>query len=225
MEQPTMSNELTTITDDGFAQAAAEADRRVIEGEILKFVDGVWTVSKQPVPAGTQFIPVRLQMAWVKWRGQKPVDYVWPQINGYLPARETLGDDDEDDWPAGLNGNPEDPWRNTRFIYMVNTRTAETVTFTNHTVGIRRCYEALGKAVTNMRAAHPSALPIVELASMPMKIQSGNKLRRTWKLLAGSRQDTSTSRPNKYRPPSPAAIRWTTKFRFEQGQRGPWSTR
>src|SRR5262245_30394023 len=95
---------LMPTADDGFAQAAAEADRRVIEGEIVKFTDGAWSIGKQPIPAETQFIPVRMRMAWVKWINKKPVEYVWPKPNGFLPARESLDEPEEDgNWPIGLS--------------------------------------------------------------------------------------------------------------------------
>ena len=190
------------IDNDGFA-AAASADRHLLKGDIAKFVDGVWSINKQPVSKGTQFVPVKLIMVWVKWDSEKPVDYIFPRENGLLPHRQTLGDDDEGEWAAGLSGEPRDPWQNTRVIHLVNARTAEWITITNSTVGTRLCYEALGQAVATMRAAHPQALPVVELSSTSMKTQFGEKQRPHLRIV-GWKQGGSPEEPSKQiEPPRP----------------------
>ena len=122
-------------------------------------------------------------MAWVRWEDNRPVEYVWPRPSGLLPARESLGHDDESAWPDGLDGKPKDPWQNTRFIYLTDTKTAETHTFTNSTAGMRHCYSALATAVANMRRAHPHAFPMVELENVPMKTKVGSKLRPHLKIV------------------------------------------
>jgi hypothetical protein len=161
-DETTNSTALATMPDDdGYAAAAVEADRHLIKGEIVKFVDGTWSINKVPVAKDARFIPIKLAMALVKWENQRPVEYVWPKPNGFLPARESLGDTDESKWPAGLDGRPKDPWQNTRFIYLTDVKTAETHTFTNRTTGIRHCYSALAQAVATMRRAHKHALPMV----------------------------------------------------------------
>ena len=190
------------IGNDGFAAAAASADRHLLKGDLAKFVDGVWTINKQPVSKGTQFVPVKLIIMWVKWDSEKPIDYAFPGDNGLLPARESLGDNDESEWPDGLNGR-RDPWQNTRYIHLINTKTAEWITATNNTVGMRLCYEALGQAVATMRAAHPQALPVVELSSTPMKTQHGEKLRPHLRIV-GWKQGGSPEEPSKQiEPPRP----------------------
>ena len=183
-EETTNNTAVAMISeDDGFAAAAAEADRHLIQGQIMKFVDGAWTINKASVEKGARFVPVKLAMAWVRWEIQRPVQYVWPKPNGYLPARETLGDLDESGWPPGLDGKPKDPWQNTRFIYLTDVKTAETHTFTNSTAGIRHAYSALAQAVATMRRAQKGALPVVELDSMPMKTKIGPKLRPHFKIV------------------------------------------
>jgi hypothetical protein len=179
------NNALTTINndDDGFAAAALEAESTLIRGQLIKFVDGIWTLNKVTLAKGERFVPTKLAMFWVRWENQKPAEHVGPKPNGFLPARETLGDNDEADWPAGLDGKPKDCWQNTRYIYLTNTRTAETSTFTNSTAGIRACYKLLGEAVGNMRKAHPNAYPVVELDSAPMPTSFGTKLRPHFKIV------------------------------------------
>jgi hypothetical protein len=182
-ETTTSTTPATISDDDGYASAAVEADRHLIKGEIVKFVDGTWTIRKTQVAKGTQFIPIKLAMAWVRWENKRPVEYVWPKPNGFLPSRESLGDDDESNWPAGLDGKPKDAWQNTRYIYLTDVKTAETHTFTNSTTGMRHCYSALAQAVATMRRAHKHALPVVELDSAPMKTKVGTKPRPHLKIV------------------------------------------
>jgi hypothetical protein len=163
--------------DDGFAAAAADADRKLLKGELLKFVDGLWTLGGAPVSAGTRYIPERVFAVWVRWEDGKPVEYVWPRPSGALPHRDTLSHNEQADWPAGIDGDPSDPWRNTRYFWLVNPTTAESFTYTNSTIGTRRAYEDLGRAVATMRKVHPKAVPIVELSATPMKTKRGVKQR------------------------------------------------
>src|SRR5262245_32489419 len=141
-------------TDDGFAQAAAEANRNLLKGEILKFLDGVWSVGGQTVPRDAKYVVTHVLAAWVRWEDKKPAQYEFARPSGMLPHRDALSHLDQADWPAGVDGEPSDPWRNTRFVYLLNPATAETFTATNSTVGMRAAYEALGKAVSTMRKVH-----------------------------------------------------------------------
>ncbi len=170
--------------DDGYAAAAVEADRHLIKGQIIKFVDGKWTLNKQPIAKEAQYIPIKLTMCWVRWENNRPAEHVWPRSSGFLPSREALSKADEVDWPIGLDDKPKDPWQNTRLIYLTDLQTAETHTFTNSTAGIRHCYSSLARAVATMRKAHPLALPIVELDAVPMKTKIGTKLRPHLKIVS-----------------------------------------
>jgi hypothetical protein len=170
-------NALVAYENDGFAAAAAEADSKTLKGELIKFVDGVWSIGGTPVPAGSKYIPERVFAVWVRWENQKPVEYCWPRPSGLLPSRETLSHLEESEWPKGIDGEPADPWRNTRYFWLLDPRTMQSYTHTNATVGVRRAYEDLGRAVATMRKVHPKALPVVELSSAPMKTQRGQKLR------------------------------------------------
>ncbi len=193
----------TRPDDDGFAAAAASAERHLIKGDIAKFVDGLWSISKAPIPKGAQFVPVKMIMAWVKWENQKPVDYVFPRANGLLPSRESLGDTDETEWEMGLDGEPKDPWQNTRVIHAVNTKTAETITITNSTVGMRIAFEALAEAVATMRTAHPHALPVIELSSASMKTQRGQKLRPHFRIVGWKQGGNPEEEINQIAAPKP----------------------
>src|SRR5262245_2172184 len=105
---------VAVVADDGFAAAAADADRNLLKGELLKFVDGVWTLGGQPVPGDAKFIPEKIFACWVRWEDRRPVEYVWPRPNGMLPHRDDLSHNDPNDWPAGIDGTSSAPWRSAR---------------------------------------------------------------------------------------------------------------
>ena len=46
-----------------------------------------------------------------------------------MPKREELGDLDQADWPAGLSGAPEDPWKHHIYLVLQHADTAELYTF------------------------------------------------------------------------------------------------
>jgi hypothetical protein len=122
-----MSNDLSTISNDGWGDAAAELSERMIRGSLLKFSDWKWTLGKEgtAIKDGKRLVALGTAAAWVKWVDGKPAEYKLRQAGQRLPEREELGDTNEDDWEAGLNGEPKDPWQNTRFVYLVDPVTAE----------------------------------------------------------------------------------------------------
>jgi hypothetical protein len=65
-------------------------------------------------------------------------------------------------WPL-YNGVPQFPWRDTRYVYLVDSKSAETFTLVLSTWrGIKSVGE-LAQAVVNIRTAHPGATPIVRM--------------------------------------------------------------
>ena len=115
--------------DDGFAAAAAAAGQSLIQGSIIKFDNGLWKMNGSLLDKHEQFVPVQLKMCWVRWQDNRPVEYVWPKSNGYLPSREQLSQLEAKDWPPGLGGQPKDVWQNTRFVYLADLQTASVNTF------------------------------------------------------------------------------------------------
>jgi hypothetical protein len=95
----TIENQNTSVTTvggaDGWADAAADGESRVLKGTLLKFADGCWTSGREgsEVPKGTQLLALATAMAWVKWHGGKPVDYRVRQAGQKTLERETLGID------------------------------------------------------------------------------------------------------------------------------------
>jgi hypothetical protein len=176
-----MSTELSTYnpTDDGWNDAASDAGDRVLRGSLLKFSDGRWSIGKEGTDTAPdlRLVAVSTTAAWVKWKDGKPVEYRIRDAGHAMRHRETLGDEDESEWEVGPDGRPKDPWQNTRFVHLIDLKTAAEFTFSTSSFGGRRCVEDLGGQISKMRAAHPGALPIVNLSRAMMDTKYGRKTR------------------------------------------------
>ena len=100
-----------------------------------------------------------------------------------MPDREELGDLDKALWEVGPDQVPRDPWRNTRFVYLVDPHSAEAFTYSTSSWGGREAVNNLGDAIARMRLAHPNAMPIVALEAAPMVTRYGRKSKPTFKIV------------------------------------------
>ena len=102
---------------------------------------------------------------------------------GRLPERDELGYDDQSEWEIGPGGEAQDPWRNTRLVYLVHPRTAEAFTFSTSSWGGRGAVAGLGDQIARMRNVHPDAVPIVELRAAEMPTKYGRKSKPVFKIV------------------------------------------
>jgi hypothetical protein len=183
-----MSNDLTQQNypaDDGWGDAAAEGDERTIRGTLLKFADWRWTAGKEGthVPDGTRLVAMAVAAGWFRWEGGMVVERRMRRPGERMAEREDLGFNDEAAWEDGPGGEPQDPWRNTRLIYMADPATAEAFTFSTSSYGGREAVIALGDTIQRMRRAHPDAVPIVELRSAEKPTKWGKKSKPVLKVV------------------------------------------
>jgi hypothetical protein len=173
-----MSNELSTITpDDGFS-IAEQSNSSSIVGRMLKFSDGQFLIDKtERLAAGSKLVANAVVTAWICWRDNKPVEHCVTQPGQRHPARDALPDLDQTEWPLGLNGEPNDPWKDTRYLHLIDRQTGTDLTFITDSFGGRRAIADLKSQIANVRLAHPSALPVVMPRSVPWKTKYGIKQR------------------------------------------------
>ena len=86
-------------------------------------------------------------------------------------------------WPPGLNDEPSDPWRDTRYLRLMDPKTGADYTFTTDSYGGRRAVGDLKSQIANVRSVHPVALPIVQLTSTMMPTKFGQKPRPDFKIV------------------------------------------
>jgi hypothetical protein len=85
--------------------------------------------------------------------------------NFVKPQREELGDLNEDAWPLGLSGQPEDPWQHYNFVVLQCVETGALFTFSTRSKTGRRAVGSLLKHYDRDRRTHPNDVPVVRLRS------------------------------------------------------------
>jgi hypothetical protein len=168
-----MANEVTPhhnapITDP-YEQLGDEVSSRAhIYGNLLRFTKhGEYKTGQdqEEVPEGTRMLVYMpsLKKGWVKWHEGQPVRHIIGLVaEGYSPpARETLGDMDEDDW-GELNGRAIDPWQYSFYVCMLDEE-GELHTFVTSSKGGQSAIGEISKVYGRRRRMKPDELPIIEL--------------------------------------------------------------
>jgi hypothetical protein len=85
------------------------------------------------------------------------------------PRHEDLPDRDKTLWQPGLDGKPADPWKDSRYMHLINLRTGQDYTFVTDTDGGRMAVGELKSSIRNVRLARPGAMPVIKLAAGTFK--------------------------------------------------------
>jgi hypothetical protein len=169
---------------DGFT-VSEKVGNSLIVGKMLKFtVDSKYKVDKADIlPANTSLVAVDVTTTWVKWQNDKPIEHRITRPGQLHPDRDELPDLDKTMWQRGLNGEPADPWRDTRYLRLIDPRTGQDYTFVTDTYGGRKAVGDLKSQISNVRFAYSGAVPVVQLGSTMMKTAFGLKPRPEFKVV------------------------------------------
>jgi hypothetical protein len=172
------------VQADGFT-VAEKPGSNLIVGKMLKFtVDSKYKVDKADnLPDNATLIAIDVTTAWVKWHDGKPIEHRITQPGQGHPDRADVPDRDESTWEPGINGQPADPWRDTRYLRLIDPRTGQDYTFVTDTYGGRKAVGDLKSQISNVRFAYPGAVPVVRLGSTMMKTSFGLKPRPEFKVV------------------------------------------
>jgi hypothetical protein len=177
-----MRNNLAKV--DGFT-VEEKAGNNLIVGKMLKFtIEGKYKVDKADIlPDNTTLVAIDVVTTWLKWHDDKPVEHRITKPGQVHPDRADLPDQDEGKWEPGINGQPADPWRDTRYLRLIDPRTGQDYTFVTDTYGGRKAVGDLKSQIANVRFAYPGAVPVVQLGSTMMKTSFGLKPRPEFKVV------------------------------------------
>ena len=108
---------------DGFS-VAEKSGNNLIVGKMLKFtIDSKYKIDKADIlPDNTTLVAVDVTTAWVKWQNDKPTEHRITQPGQVHPDRDDLPDQNKATWEPGLNGEPAKPWRDTRYLRLIDPR-------------------------------------------------------------------------------------------------------
>jgi hypothetical protein len=179
-------------SSDGWDDAARDAADRLLKGQLIKFADWRWTIGKEKlaVEASRRFMALATTALWQRWEDGEVVERIQRQPNRRLPEREELSHQDKSLWPL-FAGEPQDPWQNTRYVYLVDTKTQEDLTFSTASWGGRAAVADLGEQIERMRLVHPDAVPIVELHAREMPTKFGPKSKPYFKVVGWMTRDNA----------------------------------
>jgi hypothetical protein len=167
--------------DDNFGAPAT--DDRVIQGVLLRCVDGNWH-DRDKLAVPSKLLALTTFTIAQRWRDQKPEETIDGRVSSLPDVGELNAKIPETQWEKGINGK-RPPWQRSEVIYLLDETEAQKFTFASGTVGATIAVEELRDRVKWMRVLRGGAkvVPIVELANKPMKTQHGvSKLRPHFKI-------------------------------------------
>jgi hypothetical protein len=184
IDETKKTNLPTVISDDGFG--GANINEGLIQGEILRCVDGRWSLKDDTeLPLGTRLVVLATTEAVQRWEDQLPAETIVKQPGQPLPDINELNEAiPQKKWEKGLDGKPRAPWVKQHVAYLIDPVDASTYTFIKSTTGARIAVERLRDKVKLMRVLRGNkVVPLVELSTKSMKTQFGQKLRPDFKII------------------------------------------
>jgi hypothetical protein len=167
---------------DGFDDTG-DTTASPLRGIAFKFKDGSYYAYSDPFPTYDRtFVVIDTADGWQKLAEGMPPEYLMRQPGQVRPPRPHV---DEKDWPMDFNGRPAHPWKLTRYLYLLDTKTGEVSTFWSDTIGGKVAFDQLSQQVKVTRGAMPGAVPVIALESALMPTQYGSKKPRPHFRIAG----------------------------------------
>src|SRR5262249_49144842 len=167
------------MTYDGFD------DGNIIQGEIIKFIDGRWLNRDGTAFPDVPLIVFGLKKALQRWEGQTVVETIIEMPGEPLRDVAELNERiPEGKWELGLNGKPKPPWQLVYAVYLLNPADAAAYTSINSTAGQGRAYRDLRDQIARMQILRGRRVaPVVRLRSALMKTDFGAKMRPEFKIV------------------------------------------
>jgi hypothetical protein len=180
-EKPQSKNLTTHSTEIENIQTAAQEDAGF--EKILKFKKGEYFIGEESVPVGTEYIAHT--KAWTKcWI--KFVDGEVAERKTYRvalgekpPERDELDDNNEDNWPPGLDDRPADPWVFQYLLPLEDPSSSEVVIFVTASFGGRRAVADLCSTYAKRtKKVEDCGQPIIKLGVTDMPTKKFGKVPR-----------------------------------------------
>ena len=181
----TKSDNLPVITDDGFDKTEVDSSR-IIQGTILRCVDGQWSdADGMPIAAETTLLALGTTQCLQRWENQLPAETIPKERNEPLPDVDDLNAKiPKEKWEIGLDGEPRPPWSLQHIVYLLDPRDASLFTYINSTTGASIAVERLRSKVGWMRQLRgTNVVPLIKLETRPMKTRFGKKQRPEFTIL------------------------------------------
>jgi hypothetical protein len=185
-------------------QIAAQED--VGFEKILKFKKGDYFIGDDEIALGAKYLAhVRAWgKCWIKFLDGEVADRKMYRValGEKPPEREDLDDQDQDNWPDGLNGELSDPWVFQYLLPLEDPASGMVVIFVTSSYGGKRAVADLCAAYAKRAAKSPNCgQPLVKLAVTDMPTKKFGKVPRPWFEVIG--WDEAPSGGIEIMPPTP----------------------
>jgi hypothetical protein len=156
-------NALTTTTSnpiaDGWDAQANDSAASPMKGGSIKFDNGAYFIGREKtlIQPDRQFVAIDVREGWLFLKKDCPAEYDMRAVGGPKPPRPSSYSDPSE-WPNGLDGEPADPWKYAKFLYLLAPLSAEVFTFTSSTTGGRIGISDLTAQIQLMRNTRPGAV-------------------------------------------------------------------
>src|SRR5262249_55941479 len=176
-----MSNDVA-VRSSQLANIEAAAREDAGFEKILKFKKGEYFIGEDEIALGTEFLAhtVGWVKCWIKFlNGEVAERKLYRVALGEKPPlREDLDCRDEDEWPAGLDDEPADPWVFQYLLPLENLESGEVVIFVTSSFGGRRAIADLCDGYTKRAKKARYGQPIIKLAKADFVTKKFGKVPR-----------------------------------------------
>jgi hypothetical protein len=177
------TNAVTVV--DGFSEDG-DPGASPIRGIGIRFKDdGYYDFSDKIDVKGKEYIVLDCRKGWQKLEHGCQPEYLMQKLGEPKPTQPPVN---KEDWPENLNGELEHPWKWTNYVYLLDKKTFEILTFWTNTVGGNMAIRNLSDQITFTRQVRPGALPVVTLEMKEFRNRKGGSTERPhfniidWKL-------------------------------------------
>jgi hypothetical protein len=185
---------LPAVMGDGDGFDDVDQNDRLIQGTILRCVDGVWSAKDgTELSSDLRLLAGSTALALQHWEDRLPIETIVKRPGEPLQNVDELNKKiPQKKWEKDTDGNPRPPWVKQYVVYLLDPETAAVFTFINNTKGAEIAVERLKHRVKLMRTLRGNrVVPVVKLDSKPMPTQFGVKQRPEftildWRELGGS---------------------------------------
>jgi hypothetical protein len=162
-------------------RTAAQADAGF--EKLLKFKKGEYFIGEVSVPLGTKYVAhaVGWTKCWIKFVDGEVAERKTYRValGEKPPERDELDDNNEADWPLGLDDRPADPWVYQYLLPLEDPSSSEVIIFVTASFGGRRAIAELCDAYAKRTKRMTNCgQPIIKLSKMEMPTKKFGKVPR-----------------------------------------------
>ena len=179
--------ELSTQTGGMMRLPLLRMNEQLIQGQLIKFNNGSWARHDVgQLRTESSWLAIATTRALQRFVDGVPETILKEHPNDELPDPDKLNAAiPQEQWPIGLDGEPQPPWSRQFVVYLLDVRDAMMVTFLSNATGSAIAVGELERCILWKRALHggQEIYPLTRLADAPFKTRFGLRRRPNFPIL------------------------------------------